>query len=255
MSDSDSDFGDFAASAAPAVSAASAESAPKFDLDSCLDTVFGKESDVADPTAAQDACETPGLSALLQGRRRVIYEQLVLLDVALHPVSWRSSKLRSTLLHTLQIEEPVPAPAVRRTALNSTLFDQIIAMLDSTGSTPDRATPDRDFVSNLLRFGSEDSQSDSTALEDLLRSIPDQLPSDQLLKLHDQLVFAILHCVNDIRTDLAQQRELENDIRTYEAVVTNLMGHTQRVRRHEIARYNAKHKRTSRYGFNFKWVR
>lgn len=92
------------------------------------------------------------------------------------------------------------------------------------------------------------------ALQDYKNLELDKLDASALQAVHDELAYQILGVCQDIAKSDALRTQLESDKATFEAVVTNLAGHTQRVRRDEIAQFNKKNRRTSRYG-KFKWTK
>lgn len=219
-SDSDSDFGDFDQGS---VHTNSEDENPNSvsTLTELIERTLGK------PKFPDTEREVTNIEQLLEEERpRVIYEQLVLLEPYLHPVKWETSNLRSLLLRTLNVEEAAPQAAERKILQDSlylkleenmTLSELGVKKLNS--EVPHKEIPDLLAISDF-----------SSMTEDKIKIV------------HDQLIDAIGHVLKDISDLNLEEKELLDDKSTFEQVVTNLVGHTQRLRREEIASYKKKNK-------------
>lgn len=258
MSDSDSDFGDFSDASFDDFQTTQVQKEEEEDglkqqqqqqqqqkpvsLDSCLEDLFGSENtDGFVSNASHD------LNELISDERpNVIYEQLVLLSVALRPFSWKKSQLRSLLLRILQIDEtPEPVNVVKQS--EDKLFNELMN---------DYITTECESVMSKLGYygpkNMDKKYDEESGLIDLLSLDMAQLPRDELENVHDQLCAAIDQTFKQLQTYKAHQTELLKDKATFEEVITNLVGHTQRLRRGEIATYNRKHKKKNLKRFS--WV-
>ncbi|CAR23369.1 Laa2p [Lachancea thermotolerans CBS 6340] len=237
-SDSDSDFGDFAG--------VPEEESPVPEILSPveqLDRALGQREEI------QYVNQPHSLDELIKGERpRVVYEHLVLLETQLRPFSWRNSKLRSLLLQTLQIADEPELPKAHK-PLDSFLYSQLEPRLGEEGL---------DYAAFLSRVCgdkfSANNKSPVQKIESLEAKDLEQLDTEALRRTHDELLDAVLAVCQEIGGTAAVRSELEADKSMYEGLVTNLVGHTQRLRRDEIADFNKKHRRGSKYG-KFKWVR
>lgn len=240
MSDSDSDFGDFAGGDEEGFSQSSS-------TDAFLDVLLGPAQEIK---AQVD--ESHVLAELVEEERpRVVYEHLVLWDTHLQPFAWRRSHLRALLLKTLQIEEPHEEPVGVR-ALDDSLFVKIMGNLSENEKIIDAGS----ITASLgLLPVAKDVKSEPRPCNELTALKLDILDANELESIHDELLCVIDRVYHDLREQLALQNELEADKTTFEDVVTNLVGHTQRLRRDEIAAYNKKHGRSSKHGRKFRWVR
>ncbi|CUS22935.1 LAQU0S07e03532g1_1 [Lachancea quebecensis] len=237
-SDSDSDFGDFAG-----VSKGEAAVPEILSPQEQLDRALGQREKI------QYVNQSHSLDELIKDERpRVVYDHLVLLETQLRPFSWRDSKLRSLLLQTLQISDEPDLPKARK-PLDSSLYSQLKPRLGEEGV---------DYAALLSQVcGDKLSVNDKSSVQrvEILEAKDlEQLDTEALRHVHDNLLDAVLAVCQEIGGTAAVRSELEADKSMYEGLVTNLVGHTQRLRRDEIADFNKKHKRGSKYG-KFKWVR
>ncbi|SCU84602.1 LAFA_0D10880g1_1 [Lachancea sp. 'fantastica'] len=246
-SDSDSDFGDF-----EGVAVENTEiSSPIVSLEDQLNLVFGPHQTISYSDEKHDLNEL-----ICEERPKVIYEQLVALEPHLRPFQWRHSKLRSKLLHTLQIEDIPETPKVVK-KLDPSLYERLASLLEDNQAKDDTAII-ADLLGAKLSVSVADDIHDSTTQPTIaeLRSIDiDSLDTHSLNNAHNQLIDAILTVCQEIRENDINRERLIEEKGTFEDLLTNLIGHTQRLHRDEIAEFNRKKKSGSKYGRKFKWVR
>ncbi|SCV00593.1 LANO_0F07646g1_1 [Lachancea nothofagi CBS 11611] len=239
MSDSDSDFGDFEG-------ASDSEEQLMVSPEKLLETVLGPRQAMAYTNKKHD------LSELIRDERpRVVYEQLVVLDPHLRPFQWRHSRLRSELLHTLQIEDVPETPKVTK-VLDNALYKCLEPFLGNPESG--NVSGIQSILGDKLLAPERLPTPKPTALELKIKDI-DSLNEQELSETHDQLIDALLAVCGTIHEIREVRAQLDADKEMFEDLVTNLVGHTQRIRRDEIAKYNKKNKRSLKYGKKFKWVR
>lgn len=99
-----------------------------------------------------------------------------------------------------------------------------------------------EIVPTLLNFSLNDTENDDGKVENSSGNI-DNIIDEKLIEYHDNLCNMIDKLVLQLKLIKQEQIELIKDKITFENVVTNLSGHTQRLQRDEIALYNKKMKK------------
>ncbi|OEJ83985.1 Uncharacterized protein AWRI3579_g2601 [Hanseniaspora osmophila] len=178
------------------------------------------------------------INSLLSPRSRIIYEQLVCLPIQEEPpLLWSNSYMRVLLYNILNIkdhdkikhEELNTSPSKistleTNTPINSTMFNQITELLNI--KIQHHVPETEKFEEPVPKFNINEMKTE------LLQEIRNLSNNKELLELSSELI--------DIKLT---HMELLKDKQTYEQVINNLVGHTQRLRRNEIAKYNKKHHR------------
>lgn len=207
-------------------------------------------SSTCGPLRADTAVVGVGLVGLLQDERpRVIYEQLVQLPTVLQPFNWNKSHLKSDLWHILRLPEEVQVakPSVRGASLDDSLYKKLRALLEEGRIETTTVLRDQfkfDY-SVPLAPGSLQFEDEDEIPELLTRSKEDiDWP-----KYHDQLCNAVDDLFSKLRKLREQHASLLSDKNTFETVVTNLTGHTQRHYRNEVALYNKKIKKRNKFSW------
>ena len=277
MSDTDSedDFGNFSdASFEPVeevVAAPSGESTPSVQeaLAAQAELVFGPEDD----TTPAETAHTSDLADLLREERpNVVYHALVDSDKRdIPPFLWQHSNLRATVLKVLRLDpasreqspgQPTPLPENNSTATqrDDQLFQKAWALASDTdiAVAPGAQILRDHFGIQYLPPLVQPSLAEATQRESLAR-IPEllqrsaSLEDEQDSALHDELCNVIDLVVAELRGLAETQARLETDKKTFERVITNLSGHTQRLQRDEIAQFNKKKSRHGRW-HRFSWA-
>ncbi|CEP60493.1 Laa2p LALA0_S01e12156g [Lachancea lanzarotensis] len=241
-SDSDSDFGDFEG-------VDDTSTVPIVSLEDQLNLIFGP------PQTIPNSDEEHSLEELIvEERPKVIYEQLIALEPHVRPFQWRHSNLRSKLLHTLRIDDIPETPKVVRT-LDSSLYESLAVLLEEPQAGNDDSIAE--LLGAKLKVSVPDDIPEHASLTVAeLRSIDlESLNAASLYNTHNQLIDAILTVCRDIRENEIVRERLIEEKGTFEDLLTNLIGHTQRLHRDEIAEFNRKKKKGFKYGKKFKWVR
>ncbi|SJM87748.1 uncharacterized protein ZBIST_3937 [Zygosaccharomyces bailii] len=200
---------------------------------------------------------SPELESLIQQERpRVIYEQLVLLRIVLKPFIWEKSCIKSNLWHILRIPEKASAKTQKagREPLNDTLFTTLCTMLHDDTIRSTAVLRDQFglmYTPSLtpVFLQEQDEKKREEDVPELLALSPDEV--DDLQLYHDKLCQSIDLLLARLQELQIQQSDLMKDKTTFENVVTNLTGHTQRLYRDEVALYN-KHKQKKKNRFS--WV-
>lgn len=227
-------------------------------IDQCLDNLFGKSQDQSTDNNRHTNDDKITLQDLIKDERpHVIYEQLFNGRIQTSPFIWKRSHIRSTLLQILGIEEDnnnVNSGSVnkKQEPLDDSLFIKLCHIIDTDKQNNNgnsmilRDNFKYEYQPRFHKPGS--SQEEQGQQEDEL--IPGLLTTDiekistmdrsEFLKYHDQLCQAIDSQVVKMKTLNKCQDDLTHDKVTFENVVTNLSGHTQRLQRDEIALYNKK---------------
>lgn len=197
------------------------------------------------------------LDKLIEDERpRVIYEQLALLRTVLRPFIWDKSHIKANLWHILRIPERTKPnkPEVGREPLNDSLFIALLKMLD------DDKIPSQTLLRDQLGIiyspplapvflHNEVEEQKEKEIPELLATSPGEVGN--LQEYHDRLCQSIDLLLTKLQESRDEQSDLIKDKTTFENVVTNLIGHTQRLYRDEVAFYNKhKNKRKNR----FSWV-
>lgn len=186
-------------------------------------------------------------------RPHVVYEQLVQLRTVLRPFVWSRSHLKSSLWHILNLpEEESLEQKVKKKQdpLNDSLFIEIRSLLNDSNIHTNFILKDHfkiDYYPPLVPVSLK-----AVEEQDQERRIPKYLTTDidgvEDLKIHhDTLCHAIDVLFVELRELNKRQLGLVKDKTTFENVVTNLTGHTQRLYRDEIALYNKKVRRKNKF--------
>ncbi|CAR29489.1 hypothetical protein ZYGR_0AD01710 [Zygosaccharomyces rouxii] len=199
------------------------------------------------------------LDTLIQDERpRIIYEQLVLLRTVLRPFIWDKSHIKSNLWHILRIpERTIPnKQELGREPLNDSLFIALLNMLDDNKSRSQTALRDQLGINYSpplapIFLQEEVEKQEEKEIPGLLAISPDEV--ENLQGYHDKLCQSIDLLLIKLQESRAEQIDLVKDKTTFENVVTNLTGHTQRLYRDEVAFYN-KHKNKNKRKNRFSWV-
>lgn len=225
------------------------------------------------------------LSNLLSDERcNIIYQQLLNNEIMSDPIIWNRSHIRSTMLQILGIKDVTKKPSSenddynKKVILDDSLFLKICQLIDNSSNSSgqddkigkdgrvsmtlrdhfkikyspivkqkpkaliDKETTDdillNEIIPNLLKFNIHDETKDD-----------DADGNEKLVEYHDKLCNMIDKLVLQLKSIKQEQNELMKDKITFENVVTNLSGHTQRLQRDEIALYNKKMKRKRKNKF------
>ncbi|KAL6940748.1 hypothetical protein ACO0QE_004663 [Hanseniaspora vineae] len=180
------------------------------------------------------------LSSLLSARSRIIYEQLVCLPIQeTPPILWSNSYMRALLYNILNIKDhgeihqqklitssSKTSTTDTSTTVHSTLFNQITELMNKRLQ---HHTPQAEFEDPAVKFNVTEVK------PQILQEIKKISNNEEILDLSAKLI--------DMKL---KHMDLLKDKQTYEQVINNLVGHTQRLRRSEIAKYNKKHHRQSK---------
>ncbi|GCE99844.1 hypothetical protein ZYGM_002782 [Zygosaccharomyces mellis] len=204
-----------------------------------------------------DSLPTVELEKLIEDERpRVIYEQLVLLRTVLRPFVWDKSHIKSNLWHILRIPERIKSnkQEVEREPLNDGLFVALLNMLNDDKIHSQTVLRDQLGLIYPVPLApvflqKEFEKEREKDIPELLAISPGEV--ENLQEYHDKLCQTIDLLLLRLQDAHAEQLNLIKDKTTFENVVTNLTGHTQRLYRDEVAFYN-KHK--NRRKNRFSWV-
>lgn len=228
-------------------------------VDNCLNKILPKgEFDLEEETIKNDCFK---LSKLIEDERpHVIYEQLVQLDPVLQPFIWNKSHIRRNLLHILRLSDNNGSEGVgtkrEEEPLNDELFKRICDAVEKNEQTAtglflrDNFKIDYTPPMTLKSLQKEEEREQEQHIPQLLMADFTSMDEESLRQYHDTLCQSIDFLVSKSRSLKKQQRDLLKDKTTFENVVTNLTGHTQRLQRDEIALYNKKRNKKKR----FSWV-
>ncbi|AJP85816.1 BMC_2a_G0002110.mRNA.1.CDS.1 [Saccharomyces cerevisiae] len=228
-------------------------------VDNCLNKILPKgEFDLEEETIKNDCFK---LSKLIEDERpHVIYEQLVQLDPVLQPFIWNKSHIRRNLLHILRLSDNNGSEGVgtkrEEEPLNDELFKRICDAVEKNEQTAtglflrDNFKIDYTPPMTLKSLQKEEEREQEQHIPQLLMVDFTSMDEESLRQYHDTLCQSIDFLVSKSRSLKKQQRDLLKDKTTFENVVTNLTGHTQRLQRDEIALYNKKRNKKKR----FSWV-
>ena len=228
-------------------------------VDNCLNKILPKgEFDLEEETIKNDCFK---LSKLIEDERpHVIYEQLVQLDPVLQPFIWNKSHIRRNLLHILRLSDNKGSEGVgtkrEEEPLNDELFKRICDAVEKSEQTAtglflrDNFKIDYTPPMTLKSLQKEEEREQEQHIPQLLMADFTSMDEESLRQYHDTLCQSIDFLVGKSRSLKKQQRDLLKDKTTFENVVTNLTGHTQRLQRDEIALYNKKRNKKKR----FSWV-
>lgn len=256
-SDSD-DFGSFSDASIEQEEERPSEETPQGSVDDsshvekCLDRVLP-----IDDSTLGDSLPNVELEKLIEDERpRVIYEQLVLLRTVLRPFIWDKSHIKSNLWHILRIPERIKPnkQEVEREPLNDGLFVALLNMLNDDKIQSQTVLRDQLGLIYSVPLApvflqKEFEKEREKDIPELLATSPGEV--ENLQEYHDKLCQTIDLLMLRLQDAHAEQLNLIKDKTTFENVVTNLTGHTQRLYRDEVAFYNKhKNKRKNR----FSWV-
>lgn len=173
-------------------------------------------------------------------KTRKVYDALFPNGKPLPPVQWRREPLQKLLRQTLNIDEPQEEEVEEKEEY--VIQDLLYLKLEE----------DRDQKS-LEQLGYKKLNAEGVPDADLSQLLSYQdfqtIPGNELPVIHDQLIDAIETVLLDLESLQNEEQELLKDKATYEELITNLVGHTQRIRREEIAEYQRKHKSKSKKKF------
>ncbi|CCD22486.1 Laa2p NDAI_0A03290 [Naumovozyma dairenensis CBS 421] len=235
-----------------------------------LDDLFPDETSKA-TLAINDQLDMDSikLSNLLENERpHVIYQQLVDLDTILQPIIWKKTHLRSELFHLLGISDEAEMLKKNQAReeikpLNDTLYNSIMNVINSKNPNA-KGTSSlmlKDFFklnyTPSLRHASlekEEREEMEHRIPELINrktmNISNETDIIGLQEYHDELCNSIDTIVEKLKSLKQEQKSLVNDKTTYENVITNLSGHTQRLQRDEIELYNRRKQKKKL----FSWV-
>ncbi|CAI4054865.1 hypothetical protein N7582_000187 [Saccharomyces uvarum] len=226
----------------------------------CLDEILpdGDYSGLETEAVKSDRYEL--LRLIADERPHVIYEQLVQLDFVLQPFVWNKSHIRKNLLHILRISDNNGSENADRKKqeepLNDELFKRISDIVEKNEQTAtglflrDNFKIDYTPPMTLKSIQVEEEHEQEQHIPQLLAADFTGMDGESLRQYHDTLCQSIDFLVSKSKLMKKKQQDLLNDKTTFENVVTNLTGHTQRLQRDEIALYNKKRSKKKR----FSWV-
>ncbi|KAH3901710.1 uncharacterized protein SCODWIG_03183 [Saccharomycodes ludwigii] len=177
----------------------------------------------------------------LDERSTIIYQQLVCLPFQVHPFNWNQSHLRILLLQILKIKDHTLNAAAAAADKND---DNLSAINKSNAACYDEQP-------NIVNSDKLDKLRDHTLFDKLMQKIPTTLKNADG-DVNPTTISSGICQELDIPTDIfheyieklvslqIKQANLLDIKSTYEQVITNLVGHTQRIRREEIEKYNKK---------------
>ncbi|CDO95361.1 unnamed protein product [Kluyveromyces dobzhanskii CBS 2104] len=164
-------------------------------------------------------------------KTKKVYDGLFPNGEPLPPVQWRKEPLKRIIMHSVDLKEPEDdieehKEYIIQDLLYLKLEEQQQQSLDQLGykKLNPEEVPDAD-LSQLLSYQDFDS-----------------IPECELPVIHDQFLDAIETVLQELEGLKTEEQELLKDKATYEELITNLVGHTQRIRRDEIADFQKKHK-------------
>lgn len=196
----------------------------------------------------------------IEERSRIIYEQLVELGTVLQPFTWSKSHMRSHLLHVLRLDEhSMEASNDGDESIDDSLYLRINTLLPTL--TPEQASAPSLILHDHFKYSyapplthhsikMEEAEYHEKRIPQLLLVRPENLAKKELEEFHDQICNAIDALIVTLKQLEIRQSNLTTDKTTFENVVTNLTGHTQRLQRDEIALYNKRKNRRKR----FSWI-
>lgn len=206
----------------------------------------------------REDCELEDL--FVEERSRIIYEQLVELRTVLHPFTWRKSHMRDHLLHVLRLDEHNATEVNADDELiDDSLYLRISSLLPRL--TAEQASASSLILRDQFKYSYapplthhsiqlEEVEYQEKQIPQLLMVRPESLDKKELEEYHDHVCNAIDALIATLKQLELRQSNLTTDKTTFENVVTNLTGHTQRLQRDEIALYNKQRNRRKR----FSWI-
>ncbi|KAG0662456.1 hypothetical protein C6P44_002246 [Monosporozyma unispora] len=263
--DDDEDFGNFSDASfeddtvqdEPETRTEEEQESKEDQINQCLETLFGPipgESSVEDDVNAS-------LEDLIKDERpHVIYEQLFSGRLHTAPFIWKHSHIRSTMLQVLGIEDDTEAKNKleqqltneRETPLDDSLYIKLCQVIEADNDNNNGNTMllrDNFRYEYTPRFHQPGSLQEKLDKEEERRipvllnwnsQVNDTITTEQLQQYHDELCNLIDSQAIKLKSLNRIQDGLTHDKVTFENVVTNLSGHTQRLQRDEIALYNKK---------------
>ena len=263
-SDDDDDFGNF--SDASFESDVNVNESSEVMIDNAINDIFGKKDIVYDDN--KNDHEVKLIDLLADERPNVIYHELI--DSGNRDIPafmWNQSNLRATVLHILRLKDPLIESnknnmrlPIEPVTLDDSLFKKIMNLVQETGIPVKESALilKEQFNINYLPPLTQPSLADDYKLE-LKSRIPTLLKSQDndnndktSENYHDTLCNAIDLLIVELRSLHEKQLQLEADKQTYERVITNLSGHTQRLQRDEIAMFNRKKSQYKKW-HRFSW--
>lgn len=192
-----------------------------FDTPSALEEAITELLSQTFPTTLAPS-PVPQNTDVLNERSRLLLERLTALP-HLKPHNWKRSSLRRQLLLTLGIRDTEDVTLTRRRNLDDGMQYEI-EKFEELGISEGDATKLRDQTGDIIETLEKGFKSD----EEL-----GKLGDDEL----DGVIADYGNKIEEISRLLAvweyEKKKLENDNSTFEGVVENLVGHTQRLRREE----------------------
>lgn len=246
---SDDDFGNFSdASFEEETESKLKELSTDAYLDELLpDTFAAQKNQTIDKVSLADL--------ISEERPHVIFEQLVKVRSVPRPFIWDKSHLKASLWHILNIpvEETLEHRLKKkRDPLNDSLFFKFQSLIRDSNIHSNFILKDHfklSYYPPLMPASVQDVDEEDQEIE-----IPKYLAIDpdnvkDLKGYHDALCHAIDVLFVNLQHLSQKESSLVSDKTTFESVVTNLTGHTQRLHRDEIAFYNKKMRRKSKFGW------
>lgn len=191
---------------------------------------------------------------ILDERPHVIYEQVIQLRTTLRPFVWKNSRMKSNLWHILRIpdEEPKKKKSSDQEPLDDSLFTQLRSLIMDANIHTNFVLREhfKTTYNSPLTPASLQAIQRQTEEKEIPKLLTTRLESvEKLQDYHDKLCHAIDVLFVELQQLNKRQSDLEKDKTTFENVVTNLTGHTQRLYRDEIAIYNRRHKRKNKFSW------
>lgn len=261
-SDDDDDFGNF--SDASFESEDNVNQSSQGMIDDALKEIFGEEHTIRKDI---NNAEVELIDLLADERPNVIYHELIDSDNRDIPAfMWNQSNLRATLLHILRLKDPLIEGnknkmrlPIEPITLNDSLFKKIMNLVqDNNIPVKDSAL----LLKEQFNINYLPPLTQPSLAEDYNHELKNRIPT--LVKVldndvekssenyHDMLCNAIDLLIVELRSLHEKQLQLETDKQTYERVITNLSGHTQRLQRDEIAMFNRKKSQYKKW-HRFSW--
>ncbi|EJS44574.1 YBL010C [Saccharomyces arboricola H-6] len=261
-SDTSDDFGNFS-DASMENDLCNQDSAVTISSESVVDSCLNKILPNGDFHLQKVAIKNDGclkLSELIEDERpHVIYEQLVELDPVLQPLIWNKSHIRRNLLHILRLSDNDGSEDVSRKKqeepLDDELFKRICDIVEKNEQTAtglflrDNFKIDYTPPMTLKSIQIEEEREQEQHIPQLLSANFTNMDEESLRQYHDMLCQSIDFLVSKSKFLKKKQQDLLKDKTTFENVVTNLTGHTQRLQRDEIALYNKKRNKKKRFSW------
>ncbi|CCK69398.1 Laa2p KNAG_0C02870 [Huiozyma naganishii CBS 8797] len=238
-------------------------------LNKCLDKLFGPNEETSSAPDTESQFQLDDI--LNEERPRIIYRQLVTAQILSQPFIWSRSHIRESLLHILGVDDKkrTTRQETREIQLDDSLYLRILQHLNvakpnsESGSTSGAGSlpllRDRFKIKYAPRLAQPASLQEEIDKEQEAR-IPTLITegiADRdtigLKEYHDELCHQIDSLAMKLRDLNGRQELLTQDKLLFENVITNLIGHTQRLQRDEIALYNKQFKKRGKQKLG-KWV-